>query len=207
MGQRQDFLYKICMEQFGIGHHLKPSNTDLLSSKYSREIIKVYSYLNGQLTTPPTRFGNWDISLKDSIIELDEERHFNRYRLITLESDFYSDHTLLNRDIYKTYCINNEIDCLKAASWGKNWKNNSTEKQFGTSALLKDLSGNGSSRWKQRAFYDFLKDVSSKIIDVPILRVSIWERFGTNTINNILKQNQKLELKKYLEMKINNHVS
>ena len=37
------------------------------------------------------------------------------------------------------------------------------------------FDGNGSSRWKQRAFYDFLKDVASLVEGKPLIRISIYE--------------------------------
>lgn len=206
MGQRQDLLNKICIDKFGRGHHVKPTNEDLMSSNYYKEIKEIYSKLNGQLNTPPTRFGSWDINLKEFIIELDEERHFNRYRLVTLNSDFYLNHNLFDKDSYKEFCITHESDCIKSASWGKNWKNNSTEKQFGTSSEPKDFSGNGSSRWKQRAYYDFVKDVASKVIDIPILRISIWENFESGSIDSLIKRNQRIDLEKFIELKIKKHV-
>ncbi|MCK4799233.1 MAG: hypothetical protein KAT05_17805, partial [Spirochaetes bacterium] len=163
MGKKQDYLKKIYIAEFGEEKHLKPSADEFLNSKFAPTIKTVYSKLNGQLIHPPTRFGSWDIDLKGFIVELDEEKHFNRYRLLTLNSDYYKNETYFDIEKYKTYCSKYENECLKSASWGKNWKNDSTEKQFGNSNEPKKLDGNGASRWKQRAFYDFLKDVSSRL--------------------------------------------
>lgn len=38
-----------------------------------------------------------------------------------------------------------------------------------------DLTGNGASRWKQRAFYDFVKDLSPLVIGSNVVRVAIWD--------------------------------
>jgi hypothetical protein len=52
-----------------------------------------------------------------------------------------------------------------------------------------DLSDNGSSRWRQRAYYDFIKDVTSSIKRIPILRISIYDKFRGRTIGDILSSN------------------
>jgi hypothetical protein len=49
------------------------------------------------------------------------------------------------------------------------------EAQFGEASQSKDLRGNGSPRWKQRAFYDFVKDLSPLLIHVPVVRVAVWD--------------------------------
>lgn len=206
MGQRQDYLKEICTKKFGGGNHSRPSGFEILNTTFIKEINEVYSKLNGQLDIPPTGFGSWDIDLKDFILELDEERHFNRYRLQTLDSDFYSGWKFFDIANYTKFCSIYEKECLNSASWGKNWKNNSTEKQFGTSSEPKNFDGNGSSRWKQRAYYDFLKDISAKIIHVPIIRISIWENVEYTIVDELIKSNRKDILLKLIERKINIHV-
>ena len=57
------------------------------------------------------------------------------------------------------------------------WLNNSTEGHFGPSGPRGDLSGNGSSRWKQRALYDFMKDITQLDRQRPRLaRIGIWDK-------------------------------
>ena len=87
---------------------------------------------------------------------------------------------------YQTYCTKFENECLKAARWGGNWKNKSTERMFLASGKAGDLSGNGSSRWRQRAYYDFLRDITSKIHDFPVIRVSIYDTYRNRTLNDLL---------------------
>ncbi len=187
MGLRQEKLKTIVGKTFKIKSHSKPTSNEILDSKYSESIFRMYKELNGQLDLPPTRFGQWDVSTDKFIIELDEERHFNRYRLKTLDSAIYSSWNYFSVSNYKSHCTDKEQDCLKAAHWGKNWKNPSTEKQFGQSDNEGILSKKGSSRWRQRAYYDFVKDISSKIIEVPILRISIYDIFNGTSIDKILR--------------------
>jgi len=47
--------------------------------------------------------------------------------------------------------------------------------QFGNAGERGVLKGRGAPRWKQRAFYDFLKDVSGLIIGTQYVRVSIYD--------------------------------
>lgn len=50
-----------------------------------------------------------------------------------------------------------------------------------------DISGNGPSRWKQWAFYDYLKDLSVVILKVPVVRLSIWDQVLMGDKNCLVK--------------------
>jgi len=52
--------------------------------------------------------------------------------------------------------------------------NNGCVARFGAASPPKDLGGNGSPRWKQRAFYDFIKDLSPLLIGVPVVGIAVW---------------------------------
>jgi hypothetical protein len=49
-----------------------------------RCILEVFRSLGG-LAGPILNPGKWDISTADFVVEFDEEQHFNRYRLMTLD--------------------------------------------------------------------------------------------------------------------------
>jgi hypothetical protein len=202
MGERQNKLKALVEREFGLKTHLKPTGFELFTSKYSKDIIEIYKELGGLMDEPPTKFGPWDVSSSKFIIELDEERHFNRYRVLTLKSNLYNGETHFMVSSYKQFCKLYERGCLKAACWGKNWKNNSTEKQFGKSDIEGTFIKNGSSRWKQRAYYDFLKDVSSKILDIPIIRISIYDSIENTNIDNALNLNLETSLLKFIKSKV-----
>lgn len=186
MGLRQDILKEAVYRKFKQFRHRAITLSDIEEFNFVETVSKVYKNLGGRLKALPVRYGNWDVSTEDFIIELDEERHFNRYRSETLNSDFYSDHSFFSIADYKSYCHEREKECLKAAKWGQNWKNSSTEKMFIKSNVDGDLAGNGSSRWRQRAYYDFLKDLTSKVINTPVIRVSIYDSFHGLTVDEIL---------------------
>ncbi len=86
MGQRQDRLKEFALKKFTAFKHDKLSIEELENSDLVEVVRNTYKKLGGQLNKLPTNYGPWDISTKDFIIELDEERHFNRYRLETLNS-------------------------------------------------------------------------------------------------------------------------
>lgn len=204
MGFREEYLEKILIEKFGSKFHKKPESKEIYKSDFSKEIEEVYKSLKGKLKQYPTGFRGYDICCKKFIIELDEERHFNQYRLTTLSSDFYNDYHYFDIDNYKVFCKEKEKECLAAASWGGNWKNIASEQQFGESNIEGCLVGNGSSRWKQRAFYDFLRDVSSHLLNIPIFRISIYEKIDEQTVlDDLLRCRNEGLVKNFISKRIN----
>jgi len=172
-----------------------------------RDILhEVYKNLGGTLNEAPFKFGSWDIVTKKFIIELDEEQHFNRYRSITLKSPLYADYQRFNVGDYNKYCSTWENSCFKKAKHGGYWTNASTERQFGEPGLNGDLSGNGSPRWKQRAYYDFCKDLYSKTTQIPLLRFSIYDKVDTNfgpmMLGNALESMEENAIIKFIETRI-----
>lgn len=198
MGQKEKNLKKL----FTAREHAKLTLQELKASSFYEDAYSMYKRLGGQYLEVPCGYGKWDIPTSDFIIELDEERHFNHYRLETLSSPIYLKSKLFSADDYKNYCKEHEEDCLKAAGWGKNWMNDSTEKMFVKSGEKKDLSGNGSSRWRQRAYYDYLKDITAKIKGVPVIRISIYDNYEGKTINELLLCNDQEILRSFIKDKV-----
>ncbi|MBV1906272.1 MAG: hypothetical protein KUG75_09370 [Pseudomonadales bacterium] len=124
-------------------------------------------------------------------IELDEHLHFNRYRLRTLSSPAYSELPGFPLAEYKEYCARYEDKCLGAGGYGGKWSSTSTVKQFGVPWPLKELSGQGAPRWRQRAFYDFVKDLAPQLLGIRLVRIAIWdtivEEGQTRTVLEVLK--------------------
>jgi hypothetical protein len=145
---------------------------ELLNKEKLKEIYTEWN--SGESKEIPTSCGKFDIKLNGGYIEVDEELHFNKYRLITLNSKIYKNSKILNLENYKKFCTEYEEKCLKAGNYGKKWKNDSTEKQFGKSNKDGNLDKNGSSRWKQRAFYDLIKDIYCITNKFMLKRIAIW---------------------------------
>lgn len=212
MRQRQEILSTLLISKFGSGKSYLNSIEfkDLNKAGLDLEVTRTYKRLGGILEETPLSFGKCDICLNDCIIELDEEQHFNRYRAITLNSFIY--HMEKGFDVfnYGKYCSDYEENCLKKSTWGKYWTNPSTEKQFGLPGGKGDLENLGSPRWRQRAFYDYLRDVFAMVRRIPVVRVSIYDRIVANgqikSIGNILSVGNEAylnEIIKFIEQKVN----
>jgi hypothetical protein len=205
MPQQEDTLSQLLKKEFGTGSFMKPSYCDFSNSELHNEIVNTYKKLNGQLEIYPVAFRGFDIELPNCIIELDEAQHFNRYRGLTLDSKIYKDNNSFSTSAYKSFCNQFETECLKKGDNRKYWKTNSTEIQFGKSAADGILSGDGSSRWRQRAFYDFLRDAGQQIGKYKLIRISVYQKIKEKTIDEILNKNLKNyfpELLKLIEEKI-----
>lgn len=140
-------------------------------------IQQVFSDLGGRDGEIDFR-GKWDIVGDQYIIELDEELHFNQYRLLTLNSPFYlcKEFHSFPLELYKGFCHDYSERCRNAGSFGRKWSTDHSAVMFGNPAIPGDFSGNGSPRWKQRAFYDFVKDMSRLATNIPVVRLSIYDK-------------------------------
>jgi hypothetical protein len=213
MKQRQVKLEEILTEQYCSGNSIGSSikANDLERMGLSNEVRRIYEKLGGILLNVPLTFGGWDIILDGLVVELDEEQHFNRYRAMTLNSFIYHMEKGLNLIDYSRYCKENEEHCLRKSSWGNYWSNPSTEKQFGLPGVFGDLEGNGSPRWKQRAYYDYLRDVFAILYQIRLIRISIYDRLVQNgrirTVGELLDENNpenRSEILKFMNLKIKN---
>jgi hypothetical protein len=167
-----------------------PEDYDVAASDLRPEIERVYRSLGGVLQSIPLNLRPWDLEFDGIAVELDESLHFNRYRGVILRSASYARLPRFPLDAYQHYCSEREEICLKNGSYGKKWSSPSAEAQFGPASQPKELSGNGSPRWKQRAFYDFVKDLSPLLMGVKVARVAVWDELvdadGTKRIGKIL---------------------
>ena len=101
MGQRQEYLNRILLEIDDSTYH--PQVPHFQTSGFHNEIKKIYTSLGGILPQYPTRLGDFDIIRSRYIIELDEERHFNRYRERTLKSTIYNQSAWFDVQTYLSY--------------------------------------------------------------------------------------------------------
>lgn len=190
MGARQDLLAHI-LQIDGSRTASRPSYEDFVRRGVDDGVLRVYRALGGQHDFPRIAPGKWDLVANDYVIELDEERHFNRYRAATLESPLYD--RLIDIDVptYAAHCRLHESDCLRAAGWGGNWTSPSTEREFGPSSPPRDLSTPGPARWKQRAFYDFIKDLAPLVGGPKLIRIAIWDDLASHaervTVGDVLE--------------------
>lgn len=183
MGKRENNLRQILTES-GIIKEPKLAVPRIRSlvllddlGEYGRTVQKVFSDLGGKDGEIDFR-SRWDIFGDQYIIELDEELHFNQYRLLTLNSPLYKCGRLkpFPLEKYKGFCQDYSEKCKSAGSFGRKWRTDRSVVMFGAAGNPGDLSGNGSPRWKQRAFYDFIKDMSILVTNIPVVRLSIYDK-------------------------------
>lgn len=184
MGKRQINLARILKEGgINVFHPVVEDRSLFSQSAYDNELLRIYKALGGILHEYPINFGSFDIVLQKCFIELDEENHFNRYRKVTLNSKFYSNHNFFPVQHFKDFCDKYE---KKARKNGGYWSNKSSENQYGKSSPEGNFAGNGPARWKQRAFHDMLKDIYGVLIHKPVIRVSIYSVINDVSVNKIL---------------------
>jgi hypothetical protein len=114
-------------------------------------------------------------------IELDEEQHFNRYRTVTLSCPEYLRMPWFPLSPYQNYSLTFEPLCLAKASYLGYWSTIGSVRIFGPPGPKVVLTGSGSPRWKQRAYYDYLRDILP--LACPVLRVarlSIYDNIGAS---------------------------
>ena len=160
-----------------------------LPDEARNDLVKVFAALGGKSELKSARGpGAWDITLSDGlVIELDEQAHFNRYRVESFNCS--SSSALPWRTDYLGYCASMEMACLKSASWGKYWTTTTCETMFGPSTVPKSLEGAGSARWKQRALYDSMKDLGGIYNpEIRVARLSIYDTVGNSSLDEVLKR-------------------
>ena len=153
----------------------RPTAGSLAEAGLAAEVDDVYRRLGGTGTNARIVPGGWDFPAEPCVVELDEQRHFNRYRSATLDSVVYDATKVLDRDEYRRFCDTHEDDCLRRARHGGYWATPVSDREFGSSGPLGVLDGAGPSRWRQRAFYDFVKDAWALATNVPMIRLAVWE--------------------------------
>jgi hypothetical protein len=153
----------------------RPSAESLHAIGLSAEVTAIYQRLGGGGAAARVAPGGWDISTDPFVVELDEERHFNRFRRATLDSAVYDSNPIFDTDDYRRFCDDHEADCLRTAKHGGYWATPVSDREFGGSGPLGVIDGLGPSRWRQRAFYDFVKDAWSFATRLSLLRLAVWE--------------------------------
>jgi hypothetical protein len=129
------------------------------------------------------RPGSWDLAFsRGLVVELDEEQHFNRYRLHTL-TGAWANGMPWTAD-YIDYCERFEADCLRFGKGQGRWRNHSSERFFGVGAEPGNFQDVGSPRWRQRALYDAFKDA---VPGVRLARISVHDRVGDLSLDSILR--------------------
>lgn len=192
MGQMQIALERILHCKGGPPPRTLPliRRDDLIRTGYVPQINKGYRALGGVLPVFEFRMSRWDLEYEGIAIELDEWLHFNRYRGVTLRSPLYRELPSFPLKLYRKLCRRHEDACLNAGGYGGKWSNKSCERQFGPGGRPGDVDGGNAPRWKQRAFYDFLKDLAPLVVGIKVVRIAIYDLLSigsrTRTVEEVL---------------------
>jgi hypothetical protein len=165
--------------------------TDDLPREARDDLVRLYRSLGGVLDLEDFASGDWDFDLADGLkIELDEFLHFNRYRATTLAMPWAE--TLAWSADYEAYCQTFEYKCLRIRLEGT-WASKSSDCMFGGSDPIGVLGNLGSSRWKQRALYDAVKDAFASHRNLAVARISVIDNINGKSIDRELKKGRLLD--------------
>lgn len=165
--------------------------TDDLPGEVRRAFVDVYRRLGGVLDLDDIAAGDWDFNLAGGLkIELDEFLHFNRYRATTLKVP-WAENVAWSAD-YELYCTSFEYKCLQGTLPGM-WATKSSEGMFGASDPIGVLGELGSSRWKQRALYDAVKDAFACHRNLAVARISVTDTINGKRVDRELKKGRPLD--------------
>jgi hypothetical protein len=182
------------LRKLGFSEVTKPPSPKLVAMPpTTREhVMELYQSLGGVHPDARLSTGPWDYAFEDNlVVELDESAHFNRYRATTLKPA-WAQH-LPWRSAYMAYAAEFEDVCLRDRGWGGYWTNTSTERQFGEPGTKGELDGAGSPRWKQRALYDAMRDITALHGGVRLVRLSVYDDVGGVLLGDTLKSRAPLD--------------
>lgn len=155
-------------------------------------LMACFREMGGVPARPALAPRGWDMQADDLLVEFDEDLHFNRYRSLSLGTP--GSPALPWSEPYGHYVVEMEGLCLRAGSHGGKWANPSSDRMFGGSDGEGILWPLGSSRWKQRAVYDALKDAYAlHSSGVSLARVSIYDEIGGMNVNWATRREVLLE--------------
>ena len=168
-----------------------PIKSNFLQGKEKDLLEEVFRELGGLGAPVILDKLTFDFKINGFLFLLDDEVHFNRYRLSTLKTNIYSTFSFEWIEVYKRLCRTYERESLKAGLSERIWKGPPVaEKVFGKCEVPGDLSGNGSAGWKLNAYNDAQYDLISRLQGYKLIRISVFENIlvggSLKKINDLL---------------------
>lgn len=148
-------------------------------------IMVLYRQLGGIQHRPRLAPRGWDHPMGGLIVELDEEQHFNRYRALTLSTEWAR--SLPWAADYLALMDHAETIALRRTASAGFWTGPGAEAIFGPSGPARQLHGAGSARWKQRALYDAIRDAAAAAGLVNLARVSVHDTVNGRALGQVLQ--------------------
>jgi hypothetical protein len=96
-------------------------------------------------------------------------------------------HRLPWRVAYLGYSAIYEDECRRKASGGKFWTSAPSQRMFGPAGPRGVLDGLGSPRWKQRAFYDAIRDATALNGGDRMARLSMYDEINGVQLGRALR--------------------
>lgn len=185
-------------------------NANYLESKGEIWLREIFGDLGGTGAVPLLEKLKFDFKIGRYLILWDDELHFNRYRLITLRSDMYSEWNFPFVESYKRLCRTFEKECLKVGLQQRIWNGPPVAKSvFGQAEESGDFSGNGSSGWKLLAYNDAQYDLQTRLHGYKLIRLCPYETIMTGgslkRLDQLLinpKEEQRVMLYNWLMRKV-----
>lgn len=160
-----------------------------LPSATASEFMQLYRALGGVQSDPCFEPDDWDFAYEGNlVVELDEHAHFNRYRRFTL--NFAVPERLPWTEDYIQYCDSYERRSPRHGTW---WSNKSCDEMFGPPEGSNDPMATA-TRWKQRAFYDAVKDAYCLSEGLRLVRISVYDRVNGVKVDRGLDPSKKSKL-------------
>lgn len=151
-----------------------------LDRKGQNWLAEIYEDLGGVGNIPLLEKLKFDFKIGRDLFVYDDELHFNRYRLITLRSDLYTELNFSFSDMQKRLCRTYEKDCLKVGLQLRIWNGAPIAKHcFGEASEPGDFSGNGAIGWKLTAYNDAQFDLQTRIHGYKLFRITPFETLMT----------------------------
>jgi hypothetical protein len=155
-------------------------NPSFLNQKGKAWLQQIYDELGGIGNLPLLEKLKFDFKLNRNLFVYNDELHFNRYRLITLRSDLYSEFNFQFTEGVKRVSRTFEKECLKVGMQERIWNGSPFSKVcFGKASEAADFTRNGSPGWKLTAYNDAQMDLQSRIHGYKIFRLYPYETLMT----------------------------
>lgn len=184
-----------------------PKYLDAKGKSWLQEILVD---LGGNGSLPLLEKLKFDFKIGRNFIQWDEELQFNRYRLISLKSELYSEFNFSFSEAYKRLCRSYEKEALKAGFQTRIWNGPPVAKHvFGEASEPGDFTGNGATGWKLLAYNDAQIDLQTRIHGYKLIRLSPFETLMTGgslkRLDQLLvnpKEEQRQILSNWLQRKL-----
>ena len=169
LNKRRISLKKVLLQYMGLSLGREQPIIHFEDVEYAgleEELLAVSRRLGLEPGEVPQQANVLDIEVNGIAFALDDELHFNKFRLQTLQSPVYALPLIQNMDSYMAYCQLNSLSYP------------------GTATPAPD------DLLKSKAINDFMQDLLPLVHFVPVLRLSVFDRL--QTINGSISLNEIL---------------